>query len=929
VTSPSSGRGTLRRRRRKWAHSPLAPARLGAGERGGGAFPPGGFANARQWIEAAFGADINGDPDAWSWTDITGPDLVQWTPGVDIRIGYPPESAGLVPAEFSCRIRNDQPGGGDFTQGNPLGKYWPYIRENTPIRARIDIGNGPTTRFQGEVLNWAPTWDAAQRLAMVDVQAFGVGRRLKVTSGQKFSASRRAFNHADVQPVAYWSMEGGRGATVTYDIINNLPSSVGTFASVAAGESGGTQFGVAKLGDGSDDVANIAGGWNIDLTVPSDTVSTGAVTLQFAMNFGTSTRASAASKCGIRLNPTTNAKHVNFDVITGDNGVVALEWFEADNLFNLTAGPTNVFSTATSNIFDGQPRQYQLNLTASGGTNIAWVLYLNDEQIGSGTITPSFSGAMNAPPFRSASFSTAASTETVALGHVAIYNVSAPVDRYVPLTGHRGETATDRLVRLCAERGVQLELVGTSDMAMGPQGIGADYELMLECPAADGGILFDGLGPGLTYVARAAAYSRPAQLTLDASGGGDVLGPLVGKPTDQGRVNDFTATNPDGTERRFTRTDGDLGTDTVGAYPAGGRLSINSAEQLHQAAAWRVAQGTAPGTRYPSLEFELAKSATSVKAQQWLDTRPFDRIAALGVAIGTAEPDRSYLLRGWREKWNSKIWRIVATLTDYGPWAVLSLAQDTGDDDPFLGWLETDGSTLTATVLPTETFTDGFEAGIANWATQNSWTIEQDTVRVRTGTYALKLTPPGAVASGGAAAKSTGTPLPVTGGVAYLVEAWFYSAAGWSDCRAAVDWYDSGNVFISSSLGSATVVPAAEWTVSRQMFTAPAPAASARPRARQGGTPTAADVVWVDDYVFMPHTQLATPSGPVWTHDAISTYVDDIDGLHFNIDGLRVRVVAISGATSPQTLVVNPADLLRALPAGAAVSVWNPPVLGL
>jgi len=63
---------------------------------------------------------------------------------------------------------------------------------------------------------------------------------------------------------------------------------------------------------------------------------------------------------------------------------------------------------------------------------------------------------------------------------------------------------------------------------------------------------------------------------------------------------------------------------------------------------------------------------------------------------------------------------------------------------------------------------------------------------------------------------------------------------------------------------------------------------------------------------------VATPSGPPWTTDA-----DDFP-LSIDLDGITVRVTAISGASSPQTFTVDPATLTRQRPAGSPISVITP-----
>lgn len=140
-----------------------------------------------------------------------------------------------------------------------------------------------------------------------------------------------------------------------------------------------------------------------------------------------------------------------------------------------------------------------------------------------------------------------------------------------------------------------------------------------------------------------------------------------------------------------------------------------------------------------------------------------------------------------------------------------------------------------------------FEAGLAlaDWTAQSGWALLQSSAFARTGTFSMRMTPPGAVASGGAGTTMQYQVLPNT---LYQASMWFSSVAGWADARGCIDWFNSDRAFLSSSLGVATAVPAGSaWTQSVQNLVSPAGAAWASLRARQGGTPAASDVLYVDD----------------------------------------------------------------------------------
>lgn len=66
-----------------------------------------------------------------------------------------------------------------------------------------------------------------------------------------------------------------------------------------------------------------------------------------------------------------------------------------------------------------------------------------------------------------------------------------------------------------------------------------------------------------------------------------------------------------------------------------------------------------------------------------------------------------------------------------------------------------------------------------------------------------------------------------------------------------------------------------------------------------------------------------TGTWPLWTTDS------DNFPLDLNIAGVRVTVNSITGTTSPQTADVDGTTVTMALPSGADVSLWDPPVVGL
>jgi hypothetical protein len=153
------------------------------------------------------------------------------------------------------------------------------------------------------------------------------------------------------------------------------------------------------------------------------------------------------------------------------------------------------------------------------------------------------------------------------------------------------------------------------------------------------------------------------------------------------------------------------------------------------------------------------------------------------------------------------------------------------------GSLDTAGARLTANPY--------FLTDTTGWTASGSTIVRSSDLKDTTGLWTLKVTPDGVSVSGGATYSPHTAAGSVTAGQAYTAQCWAYSPAGWTDLRATVDWYDSSDVFISTTLGSATSVAAGTWTLLSQSLTAPALASRASVRFRFGGTPPATNITYV------------------------------------------------------------------------------------
>lgn len=136
-----------------------------------------------------------------------------------------------------------------------------------------------------------------------------------------------------------------------------------------------------------------------------------------------------------------------------------------------------------------------------------------------------------------------------------------------------------------------------------------------------------------------------------------------------------------------------------------------------------------------------------------------------------------------------------------------------------------------------------FQSGTSPWTGNDGATIAQSAAFTfasainAKATCSLQVTPDGSTAFPGAVSEKAA----VSASTAYTVSAWFYSPGGWtSGAEVAFGWYTSGNVFISFSTSSATVLTAGTWTQVTLTATSPSNAAKAGLIVQLAGTPPAA-----------------------------------------------------------------------------------------
>lgn len=248
----------------------------------------------------------------------------------------------------------------------------------------------------------------------------------------------------------------------------------------------------------------------------------------------------------------------------------------------------------------------------------------------------------------------------LAFGHVVMTNGSRSNGWLAgPDTAWVGETAAHRLYRLCAEEGLQAEIVGDPELTSAafprgvlafsqPMGYQAQDDLLTlldACAAVDRGMLTSRqTHSGFVYRCRSTFDNQPVRLVLDATSNA-VRIPLQPTLDDQRIRNDITVSATNGSSARVTdaasiaaeglyqeeiTVNGVGGVriqdDILDAMPG---LDVAVSYQNENLAGWLLSLGTQTDLRYPKIlvDFSLAPSLMAT----WSELALGDRIQLTGL----------------------------------------------------------------------------------------------------------------------------------------------------------------------------------------------------------------------------------------------------------------------------------------------------------
>lgn len=658
---------------------------------------PGALAGMGLEVSAAWGADLtDADGSGWTWTDITTD--VRQAPGITTTLGRGDEAGSSQPAQLTLTLDNTT---ASYSLGGHSPNY-PYVRRGTPVRVRIDPDDGAGYRvvLQAFADGWTPAWDAQGAIPTVVLSASGTLRRLLQGASPLPSAYRRS-SIADPATLAYWPMEEARGAQRApavrggQDMIPTIPAAV-TWASSSVFEcsdalpnTGGSGF-VAVLDPWT---ATGQGQVRFFVVVPDAGLPDGTV-LGYVYVTGTLSR---------------------FDIVysSAGTGNMGLYVYNANGTLN-SSTPSVTFD------MNGNRRRLALQLTQSGA-DVVWrleVLDANPGDPGGG-----FGATVAGRTFGTISqvyLTPTGGSDGLIVGHLEVSDqVSSTFERAAAFWAWQRASVNSffpefamanagfsRLQRLCDENGIGLVAhaiagAGSAEALNSREGLGPQLsrplvELLREAEVVDQGQLFDGLTPGLDYVARREREDGSVALTVSASLR-QLAGPFAPADDDQRTRNRVTASRTAGARTTYEDVTGPLGTARIGVYDAD--LEYNGASDAFglQEASWAVSLGTVEGYRYPALTVDLL--AAPELAAAVLGLIPGCRVQVTDpdtVLTGFPTGAVDLLVEGIAHSISAGRWTATLRCSWASPWLVGLVAAATGDTSELVLRGDTDGSTLAA-----------------------------------------------------------------------------------------------------------------------------------------------------------------------------------------------------------------------------------------
>ncbi|MGW4476811.1 hypothetical protein ACWENQ_44770 [Nonomuraea sp. NPDC004354] len=562
--------------------------------------------------------------------------------GFELRSGI----AGSVVANPDFTVQ--APGATSFVDGS--GRTW-------AIEGDAELTNRQV-RFVGEVSSWPSRWDVSGQDVWVPCEAAGIMRRLGQGAPVHGSVMYRAMLFDAAGVVAYWPMEDSAGSTsLAAATAGTAPMKIIGAPELATYE-GFTASGPIPV------LANAQFAGAAPAYTPSNWTQ-----VRWLMHVPV---AGDADNQAIITFYTTGSLR-RWECHYGTGGTLGLRAYNSGGTLVFDSGDVAGFNV------NGKDLLVSVELTQVGA-NVDWTVGTLEPGAASGLTTSGTTAGQTVGRVGQIVVSPNGGLNDVALGHLSVQSESTSLfDLGAQMAAWVGETAGDRIVRLCTEEGVPYVIRGDVDatVQMGAQLPGTLLDLLGECADTDGGILFEPRELlGLGYRTRESLYNQTAALSLDYEAG-HLSPPLEPTDDDQQVRNDITMTRAGGSSARAVLEDGPL---SVAPPPAGvGRydqqMTINPRYDaaLPDQASWRLHVATVDETRYPRVSLDVAKQLAEGETALAADIAMLDvgdRLTIDGLPAWLPPGQISQLALGFAEFLAHYDWDVGANCVPASPYEV-------------------------------------------------------------------------------------------------------------------------------------------------------------------------------------------------------------------------------------------------------------------
>jgi hypothetical protein len=539
-------------------------------------------------------------------------------------------------------------------------------------------------RFHGEVSSWAPQRAVDDGDAWTQVTAAGVTRRLGQGADPLNSALRRAVPNLGGTAYAWWPLEDAERSTrADSGLVKGRPM---TISKLQSGAGGAVTWKDNRGPVGAAGCLSVLDAPGMVLSGPVDMPTT-------VTSWGVSWWWMGPSQ----ENPADlDVPDVAWQVQYPADAVGVHRWW---HIFINTGGevvlntgvdiPSEVFRTSfpasASTIID-TPRLVTITVKPFGA-DVLVDLYIDGVNEATYTLatTTIFPIAQVLVGDVIGNGSGAAVARKGILSHIVVHgaegNLPDLAAMYAAGIGHTGETAGERVVRLCGEENLTSVVVGDETVAepMGPQLTDPLLSVLAEAGETDLGVVTDARPViGVLARTRVSLYNQTAKLALDFAAD-QVAPPLDPVIDDQAVRNDVTVTRRDGGTRSDVLETGSLSVQAapngVGRYATQQPANVAVDGQLIDQSGWRLHLGTIGGTRYPQVTADL--DATPALAYTACAVDVGDRITIDNLPDSISPDPASLIVQGYTETIGSHRRMLTYNCTPEPPWVVAAYAAGT------------------------------------------------------------------------------------------------------------------------------------------------------------------------------------------------------------------------------------------------------------